>query len=117
MAKKIAVYGTYETVDSIPIRQRYWKRRKAYSYGKGGKTISVPAGKQRYWKTVERLMKVEKKGRYEFTGKGKELYKAVVKAHRIVPKGYVTVKAEDFLESPEDYGVEGEWIDREVESH
>lgn len=115
MAKKIAVYGTYTTTEEVTVRQRYWKCRKAYSYTRKGKTVHVPEGKQRYWKTVERPMKVEKKGRYEFSGKGKDLYKAVVKAHRIVPIGYVTVKAEDFLESPEDYGVEGEWIDRDIE--
>lgn len=39
-----------------------------------------------------------------------------MKAHRIVPEGYVTVEAKDFLEKPEEYGFEGEWIDRDIES-
>jgi hypothetical protein len=56
------------------------------------------------------------KGRYEFHGRGKDLYKAVLKAHEIMPKGFVDVSAEEFLKHPEKYGSEGEWIDREVES-
>ena len=58
----------------------------------------------------------EAKGRYEFEGKGKDLYKAIIEANRVVPKGYVNVDAKKFLEKPEDYGSEGVWIDREVVS-
>ena len=56
------------------------------------------------------------KGRYEFYGKGRDLYKAVVKAHQLMPKGFVDVSAKEFLEHPESYGFEGSWIDKEVES-
>ena len=101
MVKKIAVYGSY--VAKIPVRQRYWKKRK-------------DGVRQRYWKQTKRKKTVEDSGRYEFHGTGKDLYKAVVKAHRIVPKGFVTVSAEKFVEQPEQYGFPGEWIDREVES-
>jgi len=130
MAKKIAVYGSYET--KVPVKQRYWKTvtrrywktRKAYSYMKKGKLIKVPQGKQRYskkirqrvWKTTKRMKKAVMSGRYEFHGKGRDLYKAVVKAHQYMPKGFIDVSAEKFLEQPEAYGVEGEWIEREVES-
>ena len=55
-------------------------------------------------------------GRYEFHGKGRDLYSAVVKAHRLVPKGFVDVSAEQFLKHPEWYGFEGEWIEKEVAS-
>jgi len=101
MSKKIAVYGSFET--HVLIKQRYWKRRK-------------DGFMQRYWKKTRRMKKVEMSGRYEFSGKGKDLYKAVVKAHRLVPKGFVDVSAEKFLKHPEKYGSEGSWIDREVES-
>jgi len=101
MSKKIAVYGSYEA--KVPVKQRYWKRRR-------------DGIKQRYWKKTKRTKKVEQSGRYEFTGKGKELYKAVVKAHRIMPKGFIDVPAEKFLKKPVQYGYEGKWIEREVES-
>jgi len=101
MAKKIAVYGSYEA--KVHVKQRYWKKR-------------IDGVKQRYWKKTKRTKKVEASGRYEFYGKGKDLYKATVKAHRFMPKGFVSVSAEKFLENPEKYGLEGEWIEREVES-
>lgn len=56
------------------------------------------------------------KGRYEFSGKGRDLYQAVIKAHHVMPKGYVDVPAEKFVKDPERYGLSGRWIDREVES-
>lgn len=39
-----------------------------------------------------------------------------MKAHKFMPKGFQTVSAEKFVENPERYGLEGEWIEREVES-
>lgn len=101
MVKKIAVYGSYEI--KIPVRQRYWKKRK-------------DGIRQRYWKKTKRMKTVEMSGRYEFRGKGKDLYKAVVKAHRFMPKGFVDVSAEKFLQHPEKYGVEGEWVEKEIVS-
>ena len=38
------------------------------------------------------------------------------KAHELMPKGFIDVSAEEFLENPEKYGFEGSWIEREVES-
>lgn len=101
MVKKIAVYGSYEA--KVPVKQRYWKRRR-------------DGIKQRYWKKTKRMKKVAMKGRYEFHGKGRDLYKAVVKAHRFMPKGFVDVSAEKFLKYPERFGFEGSWIESEVES-
>ena len=101
MVKKIAMYGATEA--KVPVKQRYWKRR-------------VDGIKQRYWKKTTRTKKVEKSVRYEFTGKGKEVYKAVQIATRLPPKGFITVSAKEFLEKPYDYGFDGEWIDREIES-
>ena len=101
MTKRIAVYGSY--IARVPVRQRYWKRR-------------VDGILQRYWKKTTRMKTVEGRGRYEFHGKGRDLYRAVVKAHRIVPRRFVDVRADKFLKHPEKYGQEGYWIDREVES-
>lgn len=102
MSKKIAVYGSYEA--KVPVKQRYWKRRR-------------DGIKQRYWKIKHGVFKkAEFSGRYEFHGKGKDLYKAVVKAHEIMPKGFVDVPAEKYLNNPEKYGQEGIWIDKKVES-
>ena len=101
MVKQIAVYGSYRA--KVPVRQRYWKKRK-------------DGIRQRYWKRTNRKKTVESSGRYEFSGKGKDLYKAVVKALKIVPKGFVTVSAEKFVEQPEQYGCPGEWIEKEIES-
>jgi len=101
MVKKIAMYGTYEAKE--PVRQRYWKRR-------------IDGIRQRYWKKTKQTRKVVTEGRYEFHGSGKDLYKAVVKAHRTVPKKFLDVSAKEFLRHPERYGVEGEWIERTVES-
>lgn len=101
MVKKIAVYGSFEA--KILVKQRYWKRRK-------------DGVKQRYWKKTTRTKKAVESGRYEFHGKSKDLYKAVVLAHRLVPKGFIDVSAKKFLEQPDEYGFEGGWIDREVKS-
>jgi uncharacterized 2Fe-2S/4Fe-4S cluster protein (DUF4445 family) len=101
LVKKIAVYGSYEA--KVPVRQHYWIK------GEDGV-------KRRVLKTTKRLKKVIAKGRYEFQGKGRDLYRAVIKAHRIMPKGYVDISAEEFLRHPEEYGYEGSWIDREIES-
>ena len=101
MTKKIAVYGTYEA--KVPVKKRYWKRRR-------------DGVMQRYWKKTKRLKKAEMRGRYEFHGKGRDLHKAVVLGHHYMPKGFVDVSAEKFLEDPEEYGFEGEWVEREVES-
>jgi hypothetical protein len=101
MVKKIAIYGAYVTDE--PVWQRYWHKRK-------------DGVRQRYWHKTTRMKKVEKKGRFEFHGTGRDLYKAVVEAQNTMPKGYIDVSAKEFLEHPEDYGVEGSWIESYVVS-
>jgi hypothetical protein len=41
--------------------------------------------------------KIVRRGRYEFHGTGKDLYKAVVKAFHLAPKGYLDLPANRFL--------------------
>jgi hypothetical protein len=102
MVKKIAVYGSY--IAKVPVKQRYWIRRK-------------DGIKQRYWKIKHGCFKnMPMKGRYVFYGTGRELYRAMFKALKNVPKGYVDVSAQAFIDDPLKYGWVGWWIDRTVES-
>ena len=59
---------------------------------------------------------IEMQGRYEFSGTGCNLYRAMVLAQQYMSRGYVDVEAEDYIDYPEAYGIEGEWIERVVES-
>jgi hypothetical protein len=99
--KRIAVYGSFEA--QVPVKQRYWKTRK-------------DGVRQRYWKKTKKTKMAEAKGRFEFSGKGNDLYNAVIVAHHVVPKGYVKVDATKFLEKPEDYSSEGAWLEKEIKS-
>ena len=110
MTKKIAIYGSY--VAKVPIRQRYWK----WIYHRKGAKAGKRWYKRRVWKTTSRMKKVVLSVRYEFYGKGKDLYKAILKALRVMPKGFVDVSAEMFLVDPMRYGYEGMLVDREVVS-
>jgi hypothetical protein len=101
MPSEVAVYGTYEAF--VPVRQRYW-------------VVRNDGVKQRYWKNTTRTKKTVMKGRYEFSGSGKDLYKAVVEAHDTVPKGYIRVQAKQFTKNPNKYGYEGIWIDQQINS-
>ena len=97
--KGVSVYGAYE-----PVYQRYWIKRK-------------DGVKQRYWKKTERMKKVIKTdSRFEFTGSGRDLYKAVIMARRRVPHGYVDVDAGEFLDDPDEYRDVGIWVDWDVVS-
>lgn len=103
MTKKIAVYGIYRRIER-PHRERRLVTRKDKI-------------KQHYWFGFQkaRLSNKPEKGRFEIHGNNnKELYKAVVNAHQIMPEGYVSVSAEKFNANPEKYGVQGEWVKREV---
>ena len=72
--------------------------------------------KKRVWKTTKSTKTVAMDGRYEFHGTGRDLYKAILKAVNIVPKGFIDVSAEEFLKHPERYSFEGEWVDRVISS-
>ena len=101
VARSIAVYGFFRAM--VPVRQRFWKKRK-------------DGIRQRYWKKTKRKKAIIASGRYEFTGKGRDLYRAVIVAQKVVPKGYVRVSADKFVEKPYDYGFDGVWIEKDVES-
>ena len=110
MTKGIAVYGTFVTYE--PVYQRYRK----WIYHRTGPKAGQQWYKKRVWKKTTRMKKVEKTGRYEFHGPGKELYRSVIEAIYRVPKGHVEVSTEEFLRTPEEYSQEGYWIEREIVS-
>ena len=90
-----------------------WKRMilKPFSYVSGEKRVAV------YGYCVNEEME-QYSARYEFSGSGRELYEAIIQAHKLVPRNrFVEVSAREFLEDPFEYGTWGRWIDKpEVES-
>ena len=88
LTKKIAVYGTYEA--KIPVRQRYWK----WIYHRKGSKAGQKWYKKRVWKKTKRMRKAVMSGRYEFHGRGRDLYKAVILAQRYMPKGFKVAQYE-----------------------
>jgi hypothetical protein len=110
--KEIAVYGAYKREIS-PHRESHWRTIHEYKRGKS----TVKEHKRRVWHGHKkpRLSEIPERGRYEFSSNNNvALYKATVKAHEYMPRGYVRVDAEDFVYNPERYGVKGEWINRKV---
>lgn len=102
MTREIAVYGVYrKTV--FPRRERRLVTR-------------LDGIKQHYWYGAKkpRLSGKIYRGRYEFHGEGRDLYKAVVNAHQVMPRGHISVSARRFNANPERYGVKGRWVKYEV---
>jgi hypothetical protein len=78
-------------------------------YGYGGKGVSIYG--------TAYANGIVYSPRYDFYGSGKELYKAIFLAHRIVPKKrFMRLSARDFVNNPYRYGWKGYWLDREVNS-
>ena len=63
------------------------------------------------------MKKVKITGRFEFRGSGRDLMRAVITSLNRVPiERFTEVSAEEFLQSPGEYSVEGPWIESEVVS-
>ena len=104
--KRISVYGRYRVKVKARVKQRFWKRR-------------IDGIKQRYWKYANRTKWEIRTGRYEFTGSGRELFKAVAIAREKTnpPKGFVEVAAKVYIRNPELYIEEdAEWLETDEES-
>ena len=100
--KGVSVYGAFETYE--PVWQRYWHVRK-------------DGIRQRYWHKTKRMKKVIRTdARFEFTGTGKDLFKAIAAARGRVPLDYIEVEAKKFLENPKDYSERGRWVEWKVNS-
>ncbi len=97
------MYGAYQTEKVIR------KKVPVYTWRRDGII-------QRYHKWTYIRVIAEERGRYEFTGRGRDLYQAIRIATELPPNGYVDVKALDFIENPREYSVSGEWIWYEIES-
>lgn len=103
MVKKIAVYGNFKV--KVHVKQRYEK----WCYHREGKLEGQKWYKRKVWKKTKAMKKGEVIGTGRFEFYGENLYKAIVLAHKFMPKGYQDVSTEEFLKFPEEYGDEGEW--------
>lgn len=97
------MYGAYETEKIVRMKQRVW-------------ILRMDGIMQRYWKWTYVRIVTEQRGRYEFYGRGRDLYEAIRIATKHPPNGYVDVEALDFIENPHEYCVSGKWIWYEIES-
>jgi len=97
------MYGAYTTEKVIRRKVPVWILRR-------------DGINQRYWKWTRIRIVTEQRGRYEFYGRGRDLYEAIRIATKNPPNGYVDVEALDFIENPHDYSVSGEWVWYEIES-
>jgi len=97
-------HGRFKTWRAVPAQSAF---RSDY----GAKSVAIYGYASIDWGRRSR--------RYEFHGNGRDIFRAVRLALRIVPKDenrYVTVSAREFLMHPYRYGKEGYWIDKEIES-
>ena len=97
------MYGAYQTEKVVR------KKVPVYTWRRDGVI-------QRYWKWTYIQVVAEERGRYEFSGRGRDLYHAIRIATKHPPNGYVDVDALDFIENPREYSVSGEWIWYEIAS-
>ena len=103
MARSVAMYGVVATEKWKRIKQPVWIRRN-------DGTI------QRYYKWTEIRVITEERARYEFYGRGWDLYEAIRIATKHPPDGYVDVDALEFVRNYRDYCVDGVWVWYEVDS-
>ena len=97
------MYGAYQTEEVERRKQAVWILRRDGIV-------------QRYWKWTDVQIGRQFRGRYEFYGRGRDLYEAVRIATKHPPNKYVDVEAVDFIDNPYDYCVDGEWIWYKIES-
>jgi len=94
--RSVAMYGVYQTERLVRAKQPVYIRRS------DGVT-------QRYWKWKTVKIVSEERGRYEFYGRGRDLYEAIRIASKRPPNKYVDVDAREFVRNPGDYSVDGVW--------
>ena len=114
MPKEVAIYGPFAIIEQVTFKQRFWK----WIYHRTGPKAGEKWYKKRVWRTVTRRKEVRGKGRFELSGSGRDIMRAIVKirSEGLVPRGYVRVSAKEFLRNPEKYSTEGRWIDIGVDS-
>ena len=114
MPKEIAIYGPFVISKQASHRQRFWK----WIYHRKGPEAGERWYKKRVWRTIKRVREVRGKGRFELHGTGRDLMRSIIdiKYEPLVPKGYIRVSAREFLENPDEYSMEGFWLDIEIES-
>ena len=105
----VALYGTtkFKQLKTITYKKRVWKIRKDMV-------------KQRYIKKIEarKHVYVYRDRRITLWGSAKDIKKAreMIDKKGLIPKQKFVdkVSAKDFIEHPEKYSKEGEWVDRKV---
>lgn len=110
-SKVISVYGIKYTKVKRTYKQRYWIKIESYVRKDG---VEVKSHKKRVWKKVIRRQIVRKPARFDISGSGNDIYRALgrvlSKREPLVPKErHVEVEAREFLEHPWDYAEVGEW--------
>ena len=96
--RRIAIYGVF--VIKNPTRQVWVKGRDGRLHKR---TIGFTIEKGR--------------GRFEFYGNSRDLYKAIRLAHNFIPiKQFTIISAHDFVENPAKYAVRGRWIAKQITS-
>ena len=102
MSKMISIYGTKTITKQHTYKQRYWKTRK-------------DGVKQRYWKKVTRKQRYHASTRFDISGTGKDIKKAITQVLKrpLVPKErFVEVEAKDLARDYSKFAEEGEWTRR-----
>ena len=97
------MYGVYSTEKWVRAKQPVWIRRS---------DVVV----QRYWKWKEVKIVTEERGRYEFYGRGRDLYEAIRIARYSPPNKFVDVDAREYIRNPRKYSVDGVWVRYDIDS-
>jgi len=117
-------------VDGVSMYGGYIVMRKAKNPQKGKvlrKKVRKDGVVQRYWyrartateKSWAGHEEVRQEGRFEFSGIGKDIYRAIIKAKReywVPLDQYQELNARDFLENPERFAEKGVWAWFNVQS-
>ena len=103
MGNSVAMYGKYATEKWVRAKQPVYIRRRDGVI-------------QRYWMWKEVKIITEESGRYEFYGRGRDLYEAIRIAHHYPPNKFVEVDAREFIRNPRKFSVDGVWVSYDIES-
>ncbi len=91
------MYGVVASEKLVRAKQPVWIRR-------------MDGIVQRYHKWTDVRIVTEERARYEFYGRGRDLYEAIRIATKHPPDGYVDVDALEFVRNYRDYSVDGVWV-------
>ena len=110
MSKIISIYGTKYVMQKHTYKQCYTK----WCYHRMGDKAGQKWYKRKVLKKVTRKQRYKRLARFDISGRGKDIYKAIGKVVNkekpLVPKErHVKVEARELIERPEEYAEVGEW--------